>query len=152
MLQQTSPSFRRRDERSAEVVPVDGTPPRAESDKTRQISPRRGSQGLTELRRGRQTVAIRAVVVGGGVPSPAQTMPYELEVVFERGDWIILQGAEVGSGRRVFAVTPANGDYPRIRRSRELRDAGRGSLFQYHESFARHAAAFLSAPSESAAD
>jgi pimeloyl-ACP methyl ester carboxylesterase len=30
-------------------------------------------------------------------------------------------------------------------------DAGHGSLFQYHESFARHAAAFLSASSESAA-
>ena len=29
-------------------------------------------------------------------------------------------------------------------------DAGHGSLFQYHESFARHAAAFLSAASESA--
>jgi pimeloyl-ACP methyl ester carboxylesterase len=29
-------------------------------------------------------------------------------------------------------------------------DAGHGSLFQYHESFARHAAAFLSASSESA--
>jgi len=29
-------------------------------------------------------------------------------------------------------------------------DAGHGSLFQYHESFARHAAAFLGVPSESA--
>jgi pimeloyl-ACP methyl ester carboxylesterase len=29
-------------------------------------------------------------------------------------------------------------------------DAGHGSLFQYHESFARHAAAFLSISSESA--
>ena len=29
-------------------------------------------------------------------------------------------------------------------------DAGHGSLFQYHESFAQHAAAFLSAGSESA--
>ena len=30
-------------------------------------------------------------------------------------------------------------------------DAGHGSLFQYHDSFARHAAAFLSVTSESAA-
>lgn len=29
-------------------------------------------------------------------------------------------------------------------------DAGHGSLFQYHESFARHAAAFLAVDSESA--
>jgi hypothetical protein len=29
-------------------------------------------------------------------------------------------------------------------------DAGHGSLFQYHDSFARHAAAFLSISSESA--
>lgn len=29
-------------------------------------------------------------------------------------------------------------------------DAGHGSLFQYHESFARHAAAFLSVTSRSA--
>jgi hypothetical protein len=52
----------------------------------------------------------------------ARQMPYDLVVVSEQEEWILLRGTQVESGCPVFAVTTNNGENARLRRSWELRD------------------------------